>query len=323
MQWLELSVTVDTEAVESVSELFAQYGYNGGVAVEEAIIPSPDSPEYQIDTNKPVIVRTYLLANEQAADAQTQIERGLWVLGMMRPVGELQVKTIAEEDWANAWKEHYRTHRIGQRFVIVPSWLEYEPVENDVVLNLDPGMAFGTGLHPTTKLCLELMELIEFNDNTIVLDLGCGSGILAVGAAKLGSQRVLALDTESIAVAATTENAQINHAETAITALKGSLGNAPLEHWLGWEGDLPGGEAKSYHYANEFDVILANILAKVHVVLGNDYLTALKPGGVLITSGIINEREADVVAAFEAVGLEQVERRTQGDWVAFTHRKPA
>ncbi|MCA0352844.1 MAG: 50S ribosomal protein L11 methyltransferase [Chloroflexi bacterium] len=321
MQWLELSVTVDTEAVESVSELFAQYGYNGGVAVEEAIIPSPDSPEYQIDTNKPVIVRTYLLANEQAADAQTQIERGLWVLGMMRPVGDLHVKTIAEEDWANAWKEHYRTRRIGQRFVIVPSWLEYEPAENDVVLNLDPGMAFGTGLHPTTQLCLELMELIEFN-NTTVLDLGCGSGILAVGAAKLGSQRVLALDTDPIAVEATAENARINHAETLVTALEGSLGDAPLEHWLGWEGAQLG-TPQSYRHHNEFDVILANILAKVHVVLGNDYLAALKPGGVLITSGIINEREADVVAAFDAVGLEQVERRTQGDWVAFTHRKPA
>lgn len=319
MHWLELSVLVDIEAVESVSELFAQYGYNGGVAVEEAIIPSPDTQEYTVDTSKPAIVRTYIQADEQALETQTTIERGLWILGMMRPIGELQVRQLAEEDWANAWKEHYKTRRMGKHFVIVPSWLKYQAEPDDVVLNLDPGMAFGTGLHPTTQLCLELMETLDFTGKT-VLDLGCGSGILAVGAAKLGAARILALDTDPIAVDATNENAAINHVSAIITAAEGSLGSAPLEHWLGWEG-AKRGEPQSYHSAGEFDIILANILAHVHVVLGNDYVAALKPDGVLVTSGIINDREASVVEAFEHAGLVQIERKVEGDWVALVHKR--
>ncbi len=319
MHWLELSVVVDYEAVESVSALFATHGYNGGVAVEEAFISSPDGPEYNIDTTRPATVRTYLVDDASAAEKQREIERGLWLLGMMRPVGELLVRPLAEEDWANNWKQYYQTHRIGQRFVVVPSWQEYAPATNDVVLHLDPGMAFGTGLHPTTQLCLELMETIDFT-SSVVLDLGCGSGILAVGAALLGAQRILALDTDPIAVEATKSNANLNGVASTIVAAEGSLGAAPLEHWLGWEGAAVG-DPQTYQPANEFDVVLANILANVHVVLGADYHTALKPGGLLVTSGIINDREGDVAAAFAEAGLEQVERKEQGDWIAFIHRK--
>lgn len=321
MEWLELRVTVDYEAVESVSELFARYGYNGGVAVQEAYVSSPDGPEYTIDTSRPATVSTYLRADEQSAASVKEIERGLWVLGMMRPVGELLVRQIAEEDWANAWKEHYTTRRIGDRFVIVPSWQEYEVQPGDVVLKLDPGMAFGTGLHPTTQLCLELLEGVPVAGAT-ALDLGCGSGILAVGAAKLGAARILALDTDPIAVGATRENAERNEAGAVIATAEGSLGAAPLEHWLGWEGSATG-DPKSYEPEAEFDLILANILANVHVVLGADYVKALKPGGLLLTSGIINDREADVEAAFAAAGLEQVRRAVEGDWVALLHRRPA
>ena len=319
MQWLELSVVADYEAVESVSALFATHGYNKGVVVEEAYISSPDGPEYTIDPTRPATVRTYLKADEDADAVCQEIKRGLWLLGMLRPVGELQLRTFDETDWEHSWKEHYHTRRIGERFVIVPSWQTYTPEPADVVLKLDPGMAFGTGLHPTTQLCLELMETLEFN-NTTVLDLGCGSGILAVAAVLSGARRVLALDTDPIAVQATQENAAINDVHTQLVAAEGSLGAAPLDHWLGWEG-ATFGAPQTYRPHHEFNIILANILANVHVLLGNDYVAALQPGGMLLTSGIISEREADVVAAFTAAGLRQLARRTEGDWVALVHQR--
>lgn len=156
--WLELSVACDSEAVEPVSELLARYGYNGGVAIEPPIIPGEDGPEYQYDPARPVTVRTYLALDETAEETRARIEQGLWLLGMIRPVGPLQIRQIEEEDWANAWKQYYTIQRIGARIVIVPSWLDYQPLPEDLLLRLDPGMAFGTGLHPTTQLCLIELE---------------------------------------------------------------------------------------------------------------------------------------------------------------------
>lgn len=327
MSWLELSVAIDQEAVESVSELFAQIGYNGGVAIDQPFVGSPDGPEYTIDTSRPVIVRTYVPLDEHAEEARAQLAQGLWALGMLRPVGELQVKQLEEEDWANAWKAHYPIRRIGGRFVIVPSWLEYARQPQDVVLNLDPGMAFGTGLHPTTQLCLILLERYTQPGNR-TLDLGCGSGILAIGATKLGAQPVLAIDNDPIAVQATIENIERNGVQQIVTTVEGSLGpGAQLGHWLGndW-GTKQRGAGRpdgpvAFDPDAEFDLIVANILANVHVLLASHLHRALKPGGTLITSGIIADREADVTAAFAAVGLAQIERLQEGDWVALIHQR--
>jgi ribosomal protein L11 methyltransferase len=231
MTWLELSVDVDQEAVESISELLAQYGYNGGVAVDQPIIPGADGPEYRFDTGRPVTVRTYLPLDEQAEEIRQRIELALWHFGQMRAVGPFSVRPLEEEDWANAWKQHYAIQRIGARTVIVPSWLEYQPGPDDLVLRLDPGMAFGTGLHPTTQLCVGFVEQYV-KPGTQVLDLGCGSGILAIAAARLGAT-VLALDTDPIAVAATRENVARNEVGQQISVAEGSLGGgAALGHWL-------------------------------------------------------------------------------------------
>jgi ribosomal protein L11 methyltransferase len=152
----------------------------------------------------------------------------------MRAVGPLSVKALEEEDWANAWKQHYTVQRIGTRTVIVPSWLEYAPQPNDIVLRLDPGMAFGTGLHPTTQLCVGFIEQ-HVAPGLHVLDLGCGSGILAIAAARLGAT-VLALDTDPIAVTATRENVERNDVAGLVSVAEGSLGGgAALDHWLGWK----------------------------------------------------------------------------------------
>lgn len=333
MTWLELSVDVETEAVESVSELLAQYGYNGGVVVDQPIITGADGPEYSFDTSRPVTVRTYLPLDERAEELRQRIEQALWHFGQIRTVGALSVRSLEEEDWANAWKQHYTIQRLGARTVIVPSWLEYEPLPNDIVLRLDPGMAFGTGLHPTTQLCIGYIEKYV-TPAMPVLDLGCGSGILAIAAARLGAT-VLALDTDAIAVTATRENVARNDVAERVTVAEGSLGGgANLDHWLyPTENQEPRTENQEAAIQDRFsvlgsqflgfDLIVANIIARVLSALAGDMAGALTAGGTLIASGIIADREHEVVAAFAAAGLIPLERSQEGDWVALVYRKSA
>jgi ribosomal protein L11 methyltransferase len=327
MTWLELSVDVESEAVESVSELLAQYGYNGGVVVDQPIITGADGPEYSFDTSRPVTVRTYLPQDAHAEETRQRIEQALWHFGQMRAVGPLSVRPLEEEDWANAWKQHYTIQRLGTRTVIVPSWLEYEPLPDDIVLRLDPGMAFGTGLHPTTQLCIGFIEQYV-TPGMPVLDLGCGSGILAIAAAHLGAT-VLALDTDAIAVAATRENVDRNGVAGQVSVAEGSLGSgAALDHWLyPTTGDqrptIDGSDKQSKNVGGQrsFDLIVANIIARVLSALAADMAGALAAHGTLIASGIIADREHEVVAAFAEARLVPLERRQEGDWVALVYRK--
>jgi ribosomal protein L11 methyltransferase len=327
MTWLELSVDVDPEAVESVSELLAQYGYNGGVVVDQPIITGADGPEYSFDTSRPVTVRTYLPLDERAEETRQRIEQALWHFGQMRAVGPLSVRPLEEEDWANAWKQHYTIQRLGARTVIVPSWLEYEPQPGDIVLRLDPGMAFGTGLHPTTQLCVGLIEQYV-TPGMPVLDLGCGSGILAIAAARLGAT-VLALDTDSIAVTATRENVLRNDVAGQVSVAEGSLGGgAALDHWLypttddrQPTTDDSDNQSSLVNGQWSFGLIVANIIARVLSALAADMAGALTADGTLIASGIIADREHEVVAAFAQAGLMPLERRQEGDWVALVYRK--
>lgn len=323
MTWLELSVSVDHEAVESVSALLAQYGYGGGVVVEPAWTPGGEGPEFSYDPSRPALLRTYLPLDERAEDVRQRVEQALWHLGQMRPVGPLQVRTLEEEDWANAWKQHYHVLRVGRRTVIVPSWLEHEAQPDDVILHLDPGMAFGTGLHPTTQLCLRLLE-DYVRPGQRILDLGAGSGILAIAAAKLGGGPVLALDNDPVAVQVAAENVARNGVADQVTAAEGSLGaGTAMGHWLtGDFGDEAARETPAPPpSAAEFDLIAANLIARVLVILAADIAAALAPGGTLISSGIIDTREPEVVAAFEAAGLRQLERHVEGEWVALVHTR--
>ncbi|MDA8217966.1 MAG: 50S ribosomal protein L11 methyltransferase [Dehalococcoidales bacterium] len=296
MDWLELSCQVDREAVEPVSELFARHGR--GAAIEEDV----DSVEGEGPrTPSPfVTVRTYLPLDEQADEKRLAIETGLWVLGMIRPVGALLVRTLKEQDWAEAWKAHFHVHRIGRRVVIKPSWREYDPQPDDIVIQLDPGMAFGTGLHPTTQLCVETLD-DYLKPGQQVLDLGTGSGILAIAAALLGASSVLALDVDPLAVDAARANAAANGLADSISVENGSLPRAGI--------------------TTPFDLIVANIIAHVLRDLAGPLAEALAPGGLLVASGIIAEREAEVVTAFADTGLPIVERRQRGDWVALVARR--
>ncbi len=297
--WLQLRVEVDREAVESVSELFSRHGYQHGIVVQEPIIDDLSWGEYVTDPDKPVVLTTYIREDEASEASLQAVREGLWYLGRMRPVGELELSRHTETDWTDTWKSYYKVMRAGRRVVIKPSWLPYEPQPNDLLLDLDPGMAFGTGLHPTTRLCLRAIEE-RAAPGTRALDLGSGSGILAVLLAKLGAREVVALDTDPVAVDATRKTAERNGVGDVVVAGHGSLAAS--------EG--------------VYDFIAANIVANILIELAAGLAEALAPEGTLVVSGIIEDRYEEVALALAAAELRPVELLSEGDWVAIvaTHR---
>lgn len=301
--WLELTVEADHEAVEPVSELFARYGYNQGVVIEEPFRQDPDGDNLAIDGARPVLVRTFLSARDTAPETVEEIRQALWHLGRLRYVGDLRVETRQEEDWANAWKAHYGVHRIGRRVVVRAPWHDYRPQDDEVVVELDPGMAFGTGLHPSTKLCVLALEE-EIRPGATVLDVGTGSGVLAIGAVLLGAVRADAVDIEPVAVRSARENAARNGVADRVRVEVGSVG--------------PGAP-----FRGTYDLVLANIIARILVDLAPGIAAAVAPGGALVLSGVIESREPAVRRAFEAEGLVFARRDQIEDWVALVYRRPA
>src|SRR5579863_25995 len=223
MHWLELTVQAHPEAIESVSELLSQYT-PGGVAIEEPIELIDEGQDYRVLVGQPVEVHAYLPIDGQEEEAYQRVAEGLWHFSSLGEhfVGELQTRIVNEEDWANAWKDYFHVTHIGQRLVIRPSWREYTPKDTEVVLTLDPGMAFGTGLHPTTRMCLEQLEQ-KTQPGMRVLDVGTGSGILAIAAAKLGAASVYAIDNSSVAVESATQNVAMNDLSDRIQVVLGVL----------------------------------------------------------------------------------------------------
>jgi ribosomal protein L11 methyltransferase len=311
--WLEISVTTDGEAAEAVVELFNRHGY--GQAVVEIPV---DLFEYELDSEiqpATVIVKTYLRADGSASTAQRRVEEGLWHLGRIYPIPAPVTRVVAEKDWAEAWKQQYQLQRVGRRTVIVPAWEGYAPTPGEVVIRLEPGMAFGTGLHPTTRLCLRALEDHCPLDGD-VLDLGTGSGVLAIAAAKLGARSVLALDADHAAVSVARENVQMNGVGERVT----------VRH-----GTLPGGDAVPVHFladgsldlldSGRFDLILVNILAHVIIGLAPAIAARLAPSGTVIAAGLIDTQELSVTESFEAVELRVVERSQEKDWVSLVARR--
>jgi ribosomal protein L11 methyltransferase len=303
--WLELAVEADIEAIEAICEILSRVA-PGGTSVEPAYDLVDEGLGARVDPTRPATVRAYVPARDTASAgrAAREVEAALGHLQAfgLRPIGELRTRLVDEADWADAWKTHFPVMRIGRRLVIRPSWRRHAALPGDVVLALDPGMAFGTGLHPTTRLCLVAIEdAAERGDlhDARVLDVGCGSGILAIAAARLGAATVLGLDIDPIAAEATVANARRNRLARRVRAREGSLPSA----------ELP------------FDVVLANLIASVLIALAAPLRAELRPGGLLLASGIFADRVDEVAGAFRAAGLAFLERTTEGEWVALAARR--
>lgn len=304
--WLELSIEADVEAVEAVSEILGRVA-PAGTSVEPAFELVDEGLGARLDPARPATVRAYLPMRDETATerAVAEVAAALGHLAAfgLRPIGELETREVHEADWASAWKRHFPVLRVGRRLVIRPTWRRHRRAAGDVVIALDPGMAFGTGLHPTTRLCLIALEgLADGSSRPLrrVLDVGCGSGILSIAAARLGAREVVGLDIDPIAVEASGANARRNHVTRRVRTRLGGL---------------PSG-------ASPFDLVLANLVAAVLNDLAAALHAELQPGGTLIASGIFVDREVEVRSSFERAGIRPVDRLAEGDWIALVARRP-
>lgn len=303
MRWIEVSLSVDGEAAEAVSELLRRFGHQG-VVIEQEDIPPETWDDGRAEPPHHLTVRAYFVADRRTEETKYQIETALGHMSLMYPMPTPVYRFVDDADWAEAWKANYHPIRIGRHLLIRPEWIEDDIQADDVLISLDPGMAFGTGTHPTTQLCLEALEdLIQ--PDTQALDLGCGSGILSIAAARLGAAHVLALDTDPIAITATQQNARRNDVAARIIAQEGSL-------------DLVTDANR------QFDLLVVNILAHIIIRMCDELLgSVVHPGGIAIFSGIIADQAADVEAALRHTGLKPYKRRQSGDWVLIEARRPA
>lgn len=309
MKWAEISIQTTHEATEAVADIFHSLGASGVVIEDPELINSYrrsgtweycDIPEAE-DTET-VTVKAYLPADEYLDDKLRLFEQKVNRLidsDIDKGKGLIHWREVQEEDWATAWKEYFHPVRAGERIVIKPSWRDYDAAPDDIIIELDPGMAFGTGTHQTTAMCLRLLE-DTVTPGCRVFDVGTGSGILAVAAAKLGAGAVRAVDLDPVAVRVASENVAINDACGAVEV---------------GEGDLLAG------FGGQADIVVANIIADIIIGLSPDVPARLKDGGAFIASGIIAERLSDVTAAVLESGLVPERVLEEGGWVALLARK--
>ncbi len=307
MEWLEITVKCSPEQAEAVADVLARYA-PGGVAIQQNALDlkgdewRPDGPLEPVAS-----VHAYLTVEPGLEDKRQQVEEALWHLRQIASLPEPQFRTVAEEEWANAWKEHFHVTRIGEHFVVKPSWREYILQPDDIVIELDPGMAFGTGLHPTTQMCLLTLEK-HLRPGDRVLDLGTGSGILAIAAAKLGAAACLATDIDPVAVTAARANATMNGVRHVVQVEQGSLAHIS--------------NIKCQISKSAFDILLVNILAKIIIELCGEGLgDVVRPGGLAVLAGLIDTQENEVREALARVGLDVIERTREQDWVGLVCQK--
>ena len=304
--WLEFSIQTDREAAEAVSEVFNRFG-TGGAVVEQVF----KEPREKADADVPLTVKTFIPA--QDAKTRRSLVLALHLLSCIRDLPEPRIRLLPKEEWAESWKHHFCVQHIGERIVIVPSWIEYAPQAREIIIHLDPGLAFGTGLHPTTRLCLQAMEHILKPGDT-VLDVGTGSGILSIAAAKMGSPSVLALDTDILAAKVARQNVELNEVSHHVHVARGSIAKSPVGLALSSCADAS--PPTCTLRTSGYDLTVANIIAEVIIELAEALAASLAPNGHLIVSGIIRDREKAVRTSLSAVGLKIVDELKEGDWLA-------
>jgi len=303
MRWLELTVEAHSEAVEAVSEIFGRLGHGAAVRPTQLIQVPGEELAVREDPSAPYLLTAHVPDDLGAPAAIESTERALWHLQAfgLGPIGKLRVARVDDSDWTVAWKRGYAPQRIG-RIVIVPSWLDEPMYDGELQIRLDPGMAFGTGLHPTTRGCLTLLQRITPMPDRC-LDVGTGSGILGIAALQLGAGRVRGLETDPIAVTAAMANAAVNGLTDAFEARQGTVSLVSSEE--------------------PYPLVLANLVATVLFELAPALAANTAHGGTLIASGIIEPRGSEVLASLRVAGFELIDRLDDGEWVSLRLERPA
>jgi len=309
MEWLEIRVTTESEVIEGIANIFHELGA-GGVVIEDPQLIAYYTQKGQWDDHEfseeilekqEVVVKGYLPIDEHLLQKLEELKQELQQIGSR--MGNVPIKInaneVQEEDWANSWKAYFKPERIGKRTVIKPSWEEYSSQEGDLIIELDPGMAFGTGNHATTALCIKLLEKYV-QKGMEVFDVGTGSGILSILAAKLGADFVQAFDYDTVAIKAARDNVSLNNLENKIEVKESDL----LREAVG-----------------SADLVVANIIADIIIKLIPQVSLKLRERGIFISSGIIQERQVEVLKVLAEYGFTVLEIKEQEGWVAIVAQK--
>ena len=315
MDWIEIIIHTTTAGAELVSDRLMEAGADGTMVEDRADVPDPNKPSGYWELIDPelvntmpedVLVHAWFTPDAALSERLSGLRQQLGELPALMEgidLGSLQLDSqqVRDEDWSEVWKQFYKPFRAGKTLVVKPTWETYAPLPGDRIIEIDPGMAFGSGMHETTSMCLELLEE-TVTPGTSVIDVGTGSGILAIGAALLGAREVLAIDIDPTAVKVARENIAHNGLAGTVTAVEGNL--------------LEASDALC-------DICVANIIADVICFFAEPLKAHIRPEGQFICSGIIREREADVTAALTAAGYTILKVCRKGEWVAMLSRRPA
>ena len=311
MNWTEVTIKTTTEAVEAISNILMEERC-GGVMIEdpkdflfqkknELDWDYVEEEVFNKSGQDGVLIKTYIPEERNVLELIETVKARIALLpsfGLDIGEGSVSLSNVNESDWANEWKKYYKPTKVGKKIVVKPSWEEYEKQEGDLIIELDPGMAFGTGTHETTSMCIR--ELENYVDETkTVFDIGCGSGILAIAAAQLGAKEVVAGDLDEVAVKVSKENCEINHVSDKVVVKHGSLFEV---------------------VDSKADVIVANIIADIIKILAKDVSKFLKEDGVFISSGIILAKIDEVCESLEENGFEIVKVERLGEWSAIVSK---